>query len=193
MRERSRPLASKGSRRAAALGLTLAVLSACATDPATSGAVWRRSHPGTGRSLVRTVDWPGATVRRIEADAHGFRTVLRFSGDDSDMGAFVQVEPADADPCKAVPYFITDTGAHHPDPSTYGHTAFTDRGCTPMGTDVWDFGDDRDGDYVSYAERRDGVLLILTTCDTWTHPPLMTIAASLHPLTDRQLGSLLQG
>ncbi len=188
------PLAPTRWRRAAALGLTLAALSACASDPDTSGARWRRSHPGTGRSLIRTVAWPGTTVRRIEADAHGFRTVLRFSGDDSDMGAFVQVEPADADPCKAVPYFISDLPPYHPDPKTYGHTAFTDRACKPAGRNAWDLSDyEHNGSgYASYAERRDGVLLILTTTDTWTDPDFTTIAATLHPLNDRQLGSLLR-
>jgi hypothetical protein len=132
-------------------------------------------------------------VRRIEADAHGFRTVLNFSGDDSDMGAFVQVESADANPCEAAPYFITDTGDFHPDPRTYGETAFTNTACTPAGKNAWTLTNVlsvADG-YISYAERTDGIVLILTTDDTWTDPNFKAIAATLHSLDDQQLGSLL--
>jgi hypothetical protein len=196
MQKRPTPLAMTRSRcaGAAAIGLALATLGACANaDPNTSGAGWRRSHAGVERSLIQAVNWPGTRVSRVEADAHGFRTVLKFPGDDSDMGAIVQVALASAGPCKAVPYLVTDSGTYHPDPSTYGDTAFAEAECTPIGKNAWKLTvnmDKIDG-YASYAERRNGVLLILTTYDTWTHPNFKAIAATLHPLDDHQLGSLL--
>jgi hypothetical protein len=78
---------------------------------------WRRSHPGVDHSLIRTVNWPGITASRVEADAHGFRTVLKFPGDDSDMGTVVQVAPASAGPRKMVPYLVTDRVATTPRPA----------------------------------------------------------------------------
>jgi hypothetical protein len=111
MRKRSGAPARQGSFRtlaAAVGGLVLAASGACASpaDPGSSGADWLRSHPAVDRSLVRAVNWPGTRVSRFEADAHGFRTVLKFPGDDSDMGAIAQVAPGTADPCKAMPYLI---------------------------------------------------------------------------------------
>lgn len=179
----------------AATGLVLAALSGgCSTtDPAASGARWRASHPHTDDSIVRGVNWPGTTVRRVESDAHGFRTVLKFSGDDSDMGAIAEVVSADTDPCATLPYLITDTGTVHPDPSTYGDTASRRPVCTLLGDNAWklEFEPATAGDFYGYAERRDGVLVILSTSDDWTNPNFKAIAASLHPLSEEQLGSML--
>lgn len=173
--------------------VALGTLSGCSRGPTRAGADWRRSHPGVGRSLVRTVNWPGTTVDRVEGDAHGFRAVLKFAGDDSDMGALAQVEVADADPCQGFPYLVSDTGAYSPDPSTYGDTAFDTALCTPAGANAWNLVDrPHDGDpWYGYAERRDGVLLILSTYDDWTDPDFKAIAGTLHRLDDERLGSLL--
>jgi hypothetical protein len=179
--------------RGGAVSLALATLGACATDPATSGADWRHSHPSVDSSLIRAVNWPGTKTSRIEGDAHGFRAVLKFPGDDSDMGAVVQVLPAKDDPCKEMPYLISDTGIYHPDPKTYGDTAFVLPACTPAGKNAWELvSHPHDGDpWTGYAERRDGILLILSNYDDWTNPHFRTIAATLHQLDDKQLGSML--
>ncbi|MDD1062425.1 hypothetical protein NMG29_30090 [Streptomyces cocklensis] len=196
MRKKTTPFATRGSRFAAltATGLAALVLNACAGgDPSASAADWRRSHDDVDRALMRTVNWPGTRVSRVEGDAHGFRTVLKFPGDDSDMGAIALVEPAGTNPCAAVPYLVADTGGYQPDPSTYGATDFASASCTPVGTGAWQLVSyPHQGDpWTGYAERRDGVMLILTTYDDWTDPDFKAIAATMHALDDRQLGSLL--
>ncbi|WUH91012.1 hypothetical protein OG900_13480 [Streptomyces sp. NBC_00433] len=196
MRKTTVPFATRGSRftALAATGLAVLVLNACAgSDPGASAADWRRSHVAVDRSLLRTVNWPGTKVSRVEGDAHGFRTVLKFPGDDSDMGAIALVVPAGTSPCAAVPYLISDTGGYHPDPSTYGGTDFAPATCTPAGTGAWRFvSHPHEGDpWTGYAERRDGVMLVLTTYDDWTDPDFKAIAATMHPLDDQQLGAML--
>jgi hypothetical protein len=109
------------------------------------------------------------------------------------MGAIVQVEAAKDDPCKAMPYLVTDTGAYHPAPETMGDSAFAGPTCTPAGANAWRLESrPHDGDpWLGYAERRDGVLLVLSNSDDWTHPNFQAIAATLGHLDDEHLGALI--
>lgn len=195
MRRTTSPFMTRGSRGAAiAAGLLAFALNACGQgDPAATAAGWRHSHSDVDRSLLRTADWPGTTVSRVEGDAHGFRTVMKFPGDDSDMGAIALVEPAGTDPCAAVRFLTADTGAYHPDPRAYGVTGFAPASCTPVSAGTWRLvSHPHQGDaWTGYAERRDGVMVILTTYDEWTDPDFGTIATTLHLLDDRRLGALL--
>ncbi|MFI0718110.1 hypothetical protein [Streptomyces sp. NPDC021224] len=196
MRKRTTPFTTRGSRGTAAVaaGLTVLALNACGGgDPGVAAADWRHSHSDVDRTLLRAVNWPGTRVSRVEGDVHGFRIVMKFPGDDTDMGAIALVAPGGTDPCAAVPFLIADTGGYRPDPDTYGATDFSPGSCTPVGTGAWKLvSHPNQGDpWTGYAERRDGIMVILTTYDDWTDPDFETIAATLHFLDDRQLGTML--
>ncbi|WP_037608447.1 hypothetical protein [Streptacidiphilus rugosus] len=166
--------------------LVLCVVPVRAGQEWLAGTLWRGQHPGVDRRLLQTVDWPGGHQESFDLGRHMLRTDVFFA--DSTIDGFadglVTVAPAATQPCGPLAV-ISDGDMDGSADDTGSIVTIPVTQCRQTGPGSWELS--TDAGWRGLAERRDGVLLILSADSARADDDLAAVARTLRPLGDQGL------